>query len=42
MKIEESGRIDKQILEHKTKIRVLEVELSEVDDKYKAFIDKAL
>jgi len=42
MKIEDSGRIEKEILEHKTKIGVLEIELSEIDGKYQEFIDKAL
>ena len=41
MKVEESGRIEKEILEHKTKIGVLEIELSEIDGKYQDFIDKA-
>ena len=42
MKVEESGRIEKEILEHKTKIGVLEIELSEIDGKYQDFIDKAI
>jgi len=42
MKIEHSGGIEKKILQHKTDISLLEIELSELDGKYKEFIDKAI
>ncbi len=42
VKLEASNEIEKKILDHKTKMNVLELELSELDEKYKNFIDKAI
>lgn len=42
MKIGHSERLEKKILEHKTSINLLEIELSELDGKYQEFIDKAI
>lgn len=42
MKIKALGRIEKNIIEHKTNISLLEIELFEIDDKYKEFIDNAI
>lgn len=41
IKIETKGKLEQKILEHKTAINLLEEELSELDNKYKEFIDQA-
>jgi hypothetical protein len=42
MKLEAIGRIEKKIVEHKTQVGLLEIELSDLGDKYDDFIDKAI
>ncbi|MEK6829720.1 MAG: hypothetical protein AABY15_06390 [Nanoarchaeota archaeon] len=42
LQIESVGNLEKKILEHKTKINLLEIELAEAGDKYKEFIEKAV